>query len=69
MSDKRNIGITGSPNSGAGEVFAAILRFGIPPKKPSAVVADSDTTDWGEYGDTEQPPYDAKKRGKLFGKD
>ena len=65
--DKRNMWIIGHPNSEATEVFNAILRFDQTPPVDytGAAVCDSDTVDWGEYGDTEKPPYDAKKRTKI----
>lgn len=69
MAEKRNIGIVGAPDSGAKEVFDAILRFDQTPPADytGCAVCDSDTTDWGEYDEPDKPPYDAKKRKKLFG--
>ena len=63
--NRRNVGIIGAPNSGASEVFEALVLFGyVPPKVNPYIVAD--TVDLGEYGDTEKPPYQAKDRKRLF---
>jgi hypothetical protein len=71
MEDKdkmRNVGIIGAPNSGASEVFQALVLFGyVPPKRNPYIVMDN--VDLGEYGDSEKPPYNAKDRKRLFGED
>lgn len=64
MSNKRNIGIIGH-GSNASEVFAAILRVGKTPLDTRVINWQGELLWWHE----ETPPYDAKKRKRLFGKD
>lgn len=63
MSNRRNIGIMGHPDSGVSEVFGAIQRLDQTPKPEQSIGWSGDgLTDW-----TEQvpPPYDAKKRRRF----
>lgn len=64
MTNKRNLSIIGSPNSGVSEVFAAILRHGITPPAPENGAILDGPTDWT---DLVPPPYDAKKRKRGLG--
>lgn len=64
-----NVGILGAGRSGASEVFEAIKRHGEAPHTPDKGRAVMDITDYGEYGDTEKPPYNPKDRKRLFGED
>jgi hypothetical protein len=68
MNTKRNIGIIGSPNSEASEVFEAVLRFDQTPK-PEANMSWEEFLAALKYEPEPAKPYDAKKRKKLFGKD